>query len=87
MLKVLLPTTLPRAMSARPPRTEPRAEPTLTAVSGGLVPNATTVGPITNSKMPSVPASREAPCTRSSALAMSRIAPKTNKINVKPFSS
>ncbi len=47
-LQMLLPTTFPSARSAWPER----AEPTLTASSGALVPKATTVKPMTSGEMP-----------------------------------
>ena len=47
-LKMLLPTTLPTAMSALPAS----ADDTLTAISGELVPNATMVRPMTSGEMP-----------------------------------
>ncbi len=62
-LKMLLPTTLPSAMSGEPPS----AEPTLTAISGALVPKATTVRPMISGGMPAAAARREAPRTSNSA--------------------
>ena len=62
-LKMLLPTTLPIAMSVWPSSTAP----TDTAISGALVPKATTVSPTTSGEMPKDSASREAPRTSRSA--------------------
>ena len=77
-LKMLLPTTLPRAMSAWPES----AAPTLTASSGALVPNATTVSPTTSGEMPKPTASREAPRTSSSAPATRMMRPIMNLARV-----
>ena len=63
MLAMLLPTTLPNATSAFPPSAAER----LTASSGALVPNATTVSPMITGAMPSLVAIEAAPFTRSSA--------------------
>ena len=62
-LKMLLPTTLPTAMSVVPVS----AAPTDTASSGALVPKATIVSPTTSGEMPNEIARREAPRTRRSA--------------------
>jgi hypothetical protein len=59
-LKMLLPTTLPSAMSTWPPH----AERTETASSGALVPKATMVRPNTSGEMPNDKASFEAPRIR-----------------------
>ena len=56
-LQMLLPTTLPSARSGLPAS----AEPTDTAISGALVPKATTVRPTTSGETPKETASREAP--------------------------
>jgi hypothetical protein len=56
-LKMLLPTTLPMAMSVLPSSTAP----TLTATSGALVPKATMVSPTTSGLMPNDKASLDAP--------------------------
>ncbi len=68
---MLLPTTLPRAMSEAPVKLAR----TLTASSGALVPKATTVRPITNGEMPKAEARREAPRTRASAPTTRKTAP------------
>ena len=68
---MLLPITLPTAMSAWPAQAELRP----TASSGELVPNATTVRPTTRGEMPSAIASRDAPRTSSSAPASSTANP------------
>ena len=65
-LTMLLPITLPIAMSVRPSS----AAPTETAISGALVPNATMVSPTTSGEMPKESASREAPRTSNSAPAI-----------------
>jgi len=57
------PTTLPNAMSALPVQ----AEMALTAISGALVPNATTVSPMTTGDTPMRAASHTAPRTSNSA--------------------
>jgi hypothetical protein len=76
-LKILLPTTFPTAMSVL----SFNAVLTLTAISGELVPKATTVSPITNGEMPTAAAKREAPRTRISAPAIKKAKPNTiNKI-------
>ena len=74
-LKMLLPTMLPTAMSAWP------ASPacTLTAISGALVPKATTVRPITSGEIPNRAARRAAPRTSNTAPAASSTSPRTNK--------
>ena len=59
MFRMLLPTTLPTAMSVWPARLALRE----TASSGELVPKATTVKPITNGVIRAAAASREAPRT------------------------
>ncbi len=71
---MLLPTTLPIAMSGRPLVTAP----TDTAISGALVPSATIVSPTTSGERPSDSAMREAPRTSSSAPATSAPRPRTN---------
>jgi len=79
MLKVLLPTTLPMATSALPlsaPLTD-------TAISGALVPNATTVRPITMGATPSLAAIEEAPRTSHSAPKTRQTSPATSQTNVK----
>ena len=63
MLKILLPITLPSARSACPAS----ADTVLTAISGALVPKATTVRPITKGEMPNAAASFDAPRTSTSA--------------------
>ena len=68
---MLLPTTLPIAMSTLPPW----AAPTETAISGALVPNATTVSPTTSGETPNESASRLAPRTSASAPATSSTSP------------
>ncbi|MNN25702.1 hypothetical protein D3C81_1391850 [compost metagenome] len=70
-LKMLLPTTLPTAMSPWPAK----ADCTLTAISGALVPKATTVRPMISGGMPNWAARRAAPRTSTSAPATSRIRP------------
>ena len=77
MLNMLLPTTLPRDMSALPDRPAM----TLTASSGELVPKATIVSPITRGDIPTSTASFDAPRTNASAPAMSRISPAMKKNN------
>jgi hypothetical protein len=72
-LKMLLPTTLPIAMSVVPFMTAP----TDTATSGELVPNATTVRPTTSEETPSDNASFEAPRTSASAPMISAARPRT----------
>ena len=69
-LKMLLPTTLPMAMSVLPSSTAP----TLTAISGALVPRATMVRPTTSGLMPNDSASLDAPRT-------SRLAPMTSRVS------
>ena len=66
---MLLPTTLPMAMSVLPSSTAP----TLTATSGALVPKATMVSPTTSGLMPNDIASLDAPRT-------SKLAPMTRRI-------
>ena len=73
-LKILLPTTLPTAISACPCS----AEDTLTDISGALVPNATTVSPMTSGEMPIAAASLDAPRTSNSAPATNSPKPITN---------
>ncbi len=58
-------------MSGEPPS----AEPTLTAISGALVPKATTVRPMISEGMPAAAARREAPRTSSSAPSTSTMKP------------
>ena len=70
-LKMLLPTTLPMAMSVLPSSTAP----TLTATSGALVPKATMVSPTTSGLMPNDRASLDAPRTSTLAPMTSRIRP------------
>ena len=70
-LKMLLPTTLPMAMSVLPSSTAP----TLTATSGALVPNATMVSPTASGLMPNDRASLDAPRTSMLAPLTSRIKP------------
>jgi len=73
-LAMLLPTTLPIARSGLPAS----AEPTDTAISGALVPKATTVRPTTSGETPKETARREAPRTSTSA-PMTRVArPRRN---------
>ena len=74
-LKILLPTTLPSAISTWPDQ----ADCTDTAISGALVPKATTVRPTTSGEMPKEIASFEAPRTSSSAPTTRAISPKTNQ--------
>ena len=74
--RMLLPTTLPRAMSAFPEK----ADCTVTAVSGELVPKATTVSPITTGEIPSDAARRDAPRTRSSAPEIKSATPTMNSM-------
>ncbi len=74
-LKMLLPTTLPTAMSLLPWSTAP----TETAVSGALVPKATTVRPTTSGEMPKETASLAAPRTSSEAPATRAISPRMKK--------
>ncbi len=71
-LKMLLPTTLPTAMSVLPFSTAP----TDTATSGELVPIATMVRPTTSGEMPSDSAIFEAPRTSASAPATSAARPE-----------
>src|SRR5690606_29846754 len=78
MLKMLLPTTLPRATSASPEIVDP----TVTASSGELVPKATTVSPTTRGESPIETASLDAPRTRISAPATSRTSPATKRKSV-----
>ncbi|MEY4069228.1 MAG: hypothetical protein RLZZ332_1564 [Actinomycetota bacterium] len=79
MLKVLLPTTLPRATSALPERA-PLID---TAISGALVPNATTVRPMTIGATPNLAATDEAPRTSHSAPNTKATIPTTNHTNVR----
>ena len=71
MLAMLLPITLPTAISPLP-FSEAWM---LTAVSGALVPNATTVKPMISGEMPKRAASLEAPRTNASAPATSSTRP------------
>ncbi len=73
-LAMLLPTTLPIARSGLPAS----AEPTDTAISGALVPKATTVRPTTSGDTPKETASREAPRTSTSAPTTSTARPAAN---------
>ena len=70
---MLEPTTLPTARPVCPLN----AEPTLTASSGALVPNATTVRPTTMGDRPNRTATRPAPLTNTSAPATSSTKPPT----------
>ena len=74
-LKMLLPTTLPTAMSVCPPS----AAPTDTATSGELVPIATIVRPTTSGEMPRDSAILEAPRTSNSAPSTRAPRPSTKK--------
>ena len=76
-LKMLLPTTLPMAMSTWPVC----ADCTETAISGALVPKATIVSPTTSGDTPKEMAIREAPRTRDSAPTTSRTRPRKNQAN------
>jgi len=76
ILNMLLPTTFPRAISPLPDS----ADRVHTANSGALVPNATTVIPITRGVIPSAEARREAPLTSHSAPTINKNIPKTNRI-------
>lgn len=78
MLKILLPTTLPRAMSE--PAPPENAAMTLTAISGELVPKATTVKPTTRGVIPAVTAILDAPRTRISAPPVNKIKPIINNM-------
>jgi hypothetical protein len=71
MLKMFEPTTLPRLTSALPDSDAP----TLTAISGALVPKATTVRPMTIGAMPSRVAIDDAPRTSHSAPSTRRTSP------------
>ena len=73
-LKMLLPTTFPSARSPWPRRLACR----LTAISGALVPSATTVRPTTRGEIPTSVARRAAPRTNSSAPATRRASPATS---------
>ena len=73
-LKILLPTTLPSAISACPAK----APPILTASSGALVPNATTVKPTIRGEMPRADAAFDEPLTNISAPTMRKIKPEIN---------
>ena len=75
MLKILLPTTFPMARSAWPLK----ADITLTASSGELVPKATTVNPTTRGEIPTAVAIREAPRTSNSAPQMRKTSPARRK--------
>ena len=74
MLAMLEPTTFPTAIdpASGPPRS---TSPTLTASSGALVPNATTVSPITTLDIPVRAARRAAPRTSASAPATNATSP------------
>lgn len=72
MLKILLPNTLPSAMSAWPAMDDLM----LTASSGELVPKATTVSPIIRGVIPSPAAIFEAPRTKISAPIIRSVNPK-----------
>ncbi len=72
------PTTLPIARSVSPRHDAP----TLTASSGALVPNATTVNPITTGERPVRAARRAAPRTSASAPITSAPMPTTKKTAV-----
>jgi len=74
-LKMLLPTTLPMAMSTWPDQ----ADCTDTAISGALVPKATTVRPTTRGEIPNDRDSLEAPRTSASAPATRAIRPRANQ--------
>ena len=74
-LKILLPTTLPTAMSDLPSRTAA----TDTAISGALVPSATMVSPTTKGEMPKDSANLLAPRTNKSAPNTKLANPATNK--------
>jgi len=71
MLKMLLPITLPIAISPCPVKADRR----LTTSSGALVPKATTVSPITSGETRSAAATATAPRTSSSAPAVSTASP------------
>lgn len=75
ILKILLPTMLPKARSVWPLK----ADITLTASSGALVPKATTVRPTTKGEIPTAVASRAEPLTKNSALTTRITRPRTNK--------
>ena len=75
---MLLPTTLPMAISASPVY----AARTLTASSGEPVPKATTVSPTTKGDMPTEAASLEAPRTSKSAPPTNKMTPITNSAAV-----
>ena len=72
---MLLPTTLPTAMSVAPLTTAP----TETATSGELVPTETIVRPTTSGVIPSDSAIFEAPRTSDSAPSASAPSPRTKK--------
>ncbi|MDZ7692280.1 MAG: hypothetical protein U5K69_14285 [Balneolaceae bacterium] len=74
-LKILLPMTFPKAILACPVR----AEFILTASSGELVPNATTVKPITSGDMPIPAAIRDAPRTKISAPMIKKTNPERKR--------
>ncbi len=82
-LKMFEPTTLPNARSPCPRSTDI----TLTAISGELVPKATTVRPMISGGIPKRPASPEAPRTSASAPLMSSATPATNNTMVKESTS
>lgn len=77
-LNILLPTTLPRAISGCPLKVDCK----LTASSGELVPNDTTVKPTTRGEIPSEEAMRDAPLTSKSAPNINNTspAPKIRKV-------
>jgi hypothetical protein len=75
ILKILLPKTLPSAMSAWPAMDDLM----LTASSGELVPKATTVSPIIRGEIPSPEAIFEAPRTKISAPTIRKTSPKIKK--------
>ena len=72
---MLLPTTLPSAISLSPPA----AAPMLTASSGALVPNATTVRPMITGESPLRAARRDDPRTSDSAPTTRATTPTTNQ--------
>src|SRR5690606_22793890 len=80
-LKMLLPTTFPREMSAWP-RTDAT---TLTASSGALVPNATTVNPMTRGEMPMAAATRASPRASASAPTVRIARPATTRRRDSPM--
>ena len=82
ILIILLPTTLPIAISPLPSN----ADLVDTASSGALVPKATTVIPITNAETFSLPAIPLAPSTKRSAPTISRAMPTIIKSIIKKMS-